>query len=142
MGGRKTDPRKLAAIENDQIKFEGNPCAKCNTTIRYTKNGCCVNCQENRHRPDIYERSKRKQMLRDRYGITTEDYDLLLQEQSGVCKVCNKTCSTGRRLSVDHDHKTGKIRGLLCRNCNVALGYLGDNPLLFERCVLYLDGKL
>jgi len=62
-----------------------------------------------------------------RFGITVDEYHALLIKQNHVCAICGNPCSTRRWLSVDHDHETGKVRGLLCAKCNTGLGLLGDN---------------
>ena len=78
--------------------------------------------------------------LRYHYQITLERYNAVLAEQGGVCAICRKFEVTKRtnRLVVDHDHATGKIRGLLCHRCNCGLGYLKDDPVLIERAGEYL----
>lgn len=58
--------------------------------------------------------------------------------QNGVCAICRHECERGRALSVDHDHCTGQIRGLLCSNCNLVLGLFGDNPELFMAAADYV----
>ncbi|MGE0576133.1 MAG: endonuclease VII domain-containing protein [Reyranella sp.] len=60
--------------------------------------------------------------------------------QEGRCKICRRPAEEGqwKVLRVDHDHATGKIRGLLCHHCNVALGHFGDSPELLERAAEYL----
>jgi hypothetical protein len=75
--------------------------------------------------------------LRWRYGIKQEVYEALLQKQNGVCAIC-KGLPAKRMLDVDHDHNTGTVRGLLCSNCNTALGLLKDNPELLEVAKMYL----
>lgn len=65
----------------------------------------------------------REFLLGDRYGITLIDYDNMLLEQNGGCKICGRHPKK-YRLSIDHDHKTNKVRGLLCVSCNRALGRL------------------
>lgn len=78
-----------------------------------------------------------------RYGITVEEYDGLLSRQGGVCAICRQPCRTGQRLTIDHDHDTGAIRGLLCRNCNAGLGNFNDDPGQLERALAYLrEGPL
>lgn len=79
--------------------------------------------------PEKLKLSQRKVQLKRKYGITIEKYEELLQKQNGHCAFCNKTPDQERYgvLSVDHDHVTGKIRGLLCMTHNRALGVLGDN---------------
>jgi hypothetical protein len=84
----------------------------------------------------------RESKLRVKFGITPEAYEALLQRQGGVCAICAKAETTGRRLAVDHCHKTGRIRGLLCALCNTAIGKLGDSPELVERALNYLREKL
>lgn len=83
---------------------------------------------------------QRKYQLRDKYGITEEDYERMLTEQEGKCGICFRTEPTGRwkRLAVDHDHQTGKIRGLLCDKCNRGMGLLEDSIELLENAVKYL----
>jgi hypothetical protein len=87
------------------------------------------------------QRSKYRAInLKLRYGITPEEYDELLVSQNGVCAICGEECSTGRRLSVDHDHETGRVRGLLCSKCNYGIGHLKTVENL-ERAIDYLENK-
>jgi hypothetical protein len=72
--------------------------------------------------------------LRRRYGITAEHYDQMLAEQDGLCAICRE--APGEQ--VDHDHATKRVRGLLCFNCNGALGQFRDRPELMLRAVAYL----
>ena len=72
-----------------------------------------------------------------KYGITLEEYNGLLEKQKGKCAIC-KTITSKRRLDVDHCHETGKIRGLLCLNCNAALGNFKDDPILLRTAIEYL----
>lgn len=72
------------------------------------------------------------------YGITSEDYAAVLEHQGGVCAMCLQR-PVSKRLAVDHDHRTGEVRGLLCSRCNHdLLGSLHDSPALAWRAVLYL----
>ena len=73
----------------------------------------------------------------DRFGITPEDYKRMLAEQKGVCAICNKP-DNKRRLSLDHYHETGQIRGLLCANCNHLLGNAQDNEDTLLAAIQYL----
>lgn len=91
------------------------------------------------HKPSFMaKRTKADYHLRQTFGITLEDYDQMLDEQNGVCAICGKPeTSTSRygnvkRLSVDHDHKTGKIRSLLCDICNKNLGVYENGKEQFE----------
>lgn len=75
-------------------------------------------------------------LLRD-FGITIEEYELMLLNQNYKCKICDKP-ETKRAMSVDHCHKTGKIRGLLCMKCNCAIGFLYEDPVIIKNCLKYL----
>ncbi len=76
--------------------------------------------------------------LKKRHGITKDDYEEMLANQGGVCGICHKPPPEGQYLHVDHDHKTGRIRGLLCRQCNIGLGNLGDDASLIDKISEYL----
>jgi Recombination endonuclease VII len=73
-----------------------------------------------------------------RYGISLQEYNAKLEEQNNVCKLCLSSCTTGRRLAVDHCHTTGKVRGLLCKNCNQALGLFKESADLIEKAADYI----
>ncbi len=77
--------------------------------------------------------------FKHRYGISNSDYEAMLQEQDGVCKICKGKPIARARLSVDHCHKTGKVRGLLCLLCNSALGKFKDDKILLARAIVYLE---
>lgn len=85
---------------------------------------------------------RRRRRLAD-YGLTPEQFDAIVEAQGGRCRICGDP-PTGRwkRLHVDHDHKTGAIRGLLCVGCNRAIGYLSDSPERARRVADYLEGRL
>ena len=84
---------------------------------------------------------QRKYQLRDKYGITEEDYDKMFLEQQGKCAICETTEQTGKwqRFGVDHCHKTGKVRALLCNECNRGMGLLKDNADLLRKAANYLE---
>ena len=80
------------------------------------------------------------------YGITIEQYESMLMQQNNVCAICLRAeTATNRgkvkRLAVDHCHTTGKVRGLLCHNCNTTLGKYEDKPELIKRFIEYLEDK-
>ncbi len=99
-----------------------------------------------------YEKNKKKVLaqmwakaLSTKYGITVDIYQDMLIEQNGVCKICNKPetlvdkrYGTLIRLAVDHDHETGKVRGLLCNNCNRMLGFVKDDTALLMAMYKYI----
>ena len=71
----------------------------------------------------------REKHLQKKYGISQADYEQMLEEQQGCCAICGieeKYCEN-QRLAVDHNHKTEKVRALLCKKCNQAIGLLQDN---------------
>jgi len=73
------------------------------------------------------------------YGLTPKQYWAIYKEQDGCCYICWRAQGISRRLCVDHDHRTGKVRGLLCRHCNRdVLGFLREDVGAFERAVKYL----
>lgn len=82
--------------------------------------------------------AKREYMLRRFYGITLHDYNCLLVFQNHTCAICDKPEPGRRCLAVDHDHKTGAVRGLLCTRCNQALGFFRDDRHILNRAVEYL----
>jgi hypothetical protein len=98
--------------------------------------------------PDGNRRYFRNHHLVKTYGITIEQYEVIYKEQRGVCAICGSLPDLPKhgvaRLVVDHDHATGKIRGLLCNNCNSGLGIIGDTIEHLERALAYLkqhEGK-
>ncbi len=91
----------------------------------------------------------RARTLKSRYGITAEDYNRMVAEQKGVCAICGNA-ETQKRVSlsgkvrllglfVDHDHKTGKVRALLCNKCNQAVAYFGENIEYLANAISYLQ---
>jgi hypothetical protein len=70
------------------------------------------------------------------YGINKEQYEELMKLQGNVCKIC----SSAGKLHVDHNHSTGKVRGLLCAKCNKALGLFKENKNSLAKAIEYLDG--
>lgn len=81
---------------------------------------------------------RREKDLRRRYGITQEDYIKMWEEQDGKCKLCGK--KPEGYLDIDHDHKTGRVRGLLCRGCNLMLDEMLEKSITEGDLKGYLDG--
>jgi len=77
------------------------------------------------------------------YGITLEQFNKTLQKQDGCCAICDEVSSHKRHkhLSVDHDHKTGKVRGILCDNCNQGLGKFKECRKLLMKAAEYLNAE-
>lgn len=105
-----------------------------------TSAGICSACGE----AEVFEYGKCRPCLarykywhkvKQKYGLTREDWDRLYADQDGRCALCLKARD---ELVVDHCHETNVVRGLLCRGCNVALGKLGDNVESIMRVIAYL----
>ena len=77
---------------------------------------------------------------RSNYGLSIEDYNALLAQQGGACAICRK--QPEQRLCVDHCHVTKKVRRLLCRRCNLGIGYFHDDPSLLRLAAAYLEAFL
>lgn len=91
-----------------------------------------------------YLRREREKFLTKKYGISIEVYNEMLEEQGGVCAICQSpesatTRGTVRALCVDHDHATGAVRALLCNSCNSALGQAGDDPERLRAMAEYIE---
>ncbi|AZS07974.1 endonuclease VII [Gordonia phage Kabocha] len=76
--------------------------------------------------PDVW----RKQA----YGMAAGEFDMMRKRQRNRCAICKRR----RKLFVDHDHKTGKVRGLLCHHCNTGIGMLEDSPVYMRRAITYV----
>lgn len=79
-----------------------------------------------------------EKQLWDRFKIYPEVYWEMYVRQRGVCKICKNPQMVGTKLDVDHDHATGKIRGLLCRHCNTGIGLLRDSANLLFEALIYI----
>lgn len=77
--------------------------------------------------------------IRRHYGVEPEQYQAMGEEQKWVCAICGNQTSNGFRLAVDHDHKTRKVRGLLCESCNNGIGRFKDDPELLRKAACYLE---
>lgn len=91
--------------------------------------------------PDAWERHRRRSWLKQKYGITPERYDDILSTQGGVCAICKQPPDDprGYRMHVDHDHATGRVRGILCGPCNQGIGRLGDSIERLRAAIEYLQ---
>lgn len=111
--------------------------ARCKTY--YEKNKEKINARHRTYNKKNRDKKKASDLKR-KFGISLHEYDLMLTEQKGKCACCgihqNKLTM---RFAVDHDHDTGLIRGLLCGNCNTAIGKLGDNIEGLMKALNYLE---
>ena len=142
----------------NHVEGESRPCTKCNieqpsgnfALIKnqydgfYRASWCkkCTAVGVHRYRsenPEMAAGIMRRTDLKRRFGITPEEYDVMLASQGGGCAICH-TIPGARRLAVDHSHITGVVRGLLCDLCNTALGKFGDSPILLQAAIDYFNG--
>jgi len=104
-------------------------CSGCKRILpksRFSKNQAyCVDCA-------------REYQWRIKFGLTPEDVYKIYLQQNGKCAICGKEGKQNQNLAIDHDKKTGSIRGLLCSKCNTGIGLLGDNLEGLMEAVRYL----
>lgn len=89
--------------------------------------------------PDEYKRKNREAWRRWRYKISTQQYEEMFRKQNGSCAICGYQYTDGRILQIDHDHKTGEVRGLLCKKCNTYIGMIKENIEIIDRMKNYLN---
>jgi hypothetical protein len=112
------------------------------TLKSYYKHHAKRRAEQNARGPEYIRAS----VIKSLYGITPEEYEVLLKKQKGVCAICKRPERLKNRyrgicrLHIDHDHKTNKVRGLLCSTCNFALGGFNDNPTYLLNAINYLKG--
>ena len=137
--------------------YHGKPCINCGHTKRYVKQQACVKCvldKRNHYARNNREREKERSRqyyaqntekcrtmsenwrLNRMYGLTVEGRDELAARQEGKCAIC---AEVPEKLHIDHCHTHGHVRGLLCGNCNRALGLLKENTKSLEAAIAYLN---
>ena len=124
------EKKERSEYHKDSARADGitSYCKKCklNTNKAWRKNN-----------PEEMKQSQRRTRRKREYGVSGEDYDNMLLEQNNKCAICKD--AIGYEASVDHDHKTKKVRGLLCGKCNSGIGLLKDNPEILRSAALYLE---
>ena len=121
------------SLNDFNLSKKGEPMPYCKTcgTKRYKK--------AHKKRKERWVGKRAEWNLIKKHGITFKDYNMLLEKQEGKCAICDThQKNLKRRLVVDHDHKTDKIRGLLCYSCNSGLGLFKDDPILLIKASNYL----
>jgi hypothetical protein len=142
------DPRRYCKRCREAEPAEGfykkaglmcRPCHITNVTARRAHRRVAFNAVEKaRYQRDPAIRRRKQARV---YGLTPDQYEALFIRQAGVCAICRcperiKTAS----LCIDHDHKSGLVRGLLCRRCNAAIGLMGEDRTTLLRALAYLRG--
>ena len=97
----------------------------------------CKSCNREYHRKYQTEHYAKKRSAKNA-GISVAEYDKILDEQNGRCAICGTLPSGKKSFAIDHDHETGKIRGLLCTRCNPMLGFAQDSREILLKAVEYL----
>ncbi len=105
----------------------------------------CSNQYYRDHREKELRRMKQRYLCKgkeelfiSKYGLSYNEWKELWYAQDGRCVVCDKFFAETKDICVDHDHKTGKVRSLLCKRCNIGIGLFDDDPKLFENVMEYL----
>jgi len=129
--------------ENRQMKT--TPKIKAYMAARY-KAKRDVYLKDRKNYREKFPEKVRSSKLKAAFGITSEQYQQMLVDQSGVCAICRKAetaihpaSKKIRALAVDHDHETSKVRALLCHRCNSILGYVKDSSLWLHAAATYLE---
>ena len=100
----------------------------------------CTECVATGVRKTVNKDKRRNYDLNRNYGIDNDMYLQMLSEQNGCCKICNISEEENKsKLHVDHNHKTGKVRGLLCSRCNTAIGKFKEDPEIIKRAIEYIE---
>ena len=120
---------KACNLAAKAIRYRLNPQAAIERTRRWRQENPerYAAAQRRIKQSPTVKRRERARHLEKKYGIGLEQYEEMLAAQGGGCAICGKRPRPDSSLHVDHDHGTGEIRGLLCFNCNNALGYLNDD---------------
>lgn len=131
----------------DRSEFSKSKDGKYGPILRTECKACqAINARDwYRNNPQRANDNRRRWQLKKEYGLTVDQYNAMREAQGGACAICGEDepsehgrTGTKFRLSVDHDHKTGAVRSLLCQKCNRAIGLFGDNPELVQKAVEYL----
>lgn len=146
----KTRKPRKSRIEGRTEKY----CPECQRTLpieefgknRTSTDGLTAYCKPCHSKKGRLNREKkwgstRHYHLVQRYGITAEEVDVLLEKQRGLCAICSLIPDPKLRnpWHVDHDHSTGRVRGILCHSCNTALGNFKDDPEILRKALEYLQ---
>ncbi len=123
-GSRKRERAKY--IENNRERF--NAAARARSLAYYYAN-----------KETVLAKIREREIMK--YGLTTESYSEMLAKQGGKCRICGRDRTDTRRgnLCIDHDHKSGRVRGLLCQNCNTGIGMFSDDVSKMRAAIAYLE---
>lgn len=120
--------------------FSGVPCKHGHTAQRRVSNRSCTECNK-KWAKEMSPQRRKNHKLKSLYGISLEEYNKINESQNNVCAICKSPCNIKKILSVDHDHNTSFVRGLLCHNCNTGLGNFKDSEQLLAAAIKYLNNN-
>lgn len=146
LGYVKGEPRRFIVGHASKARNRSIVCFRCGRTELgpYMQKYCseCGSLVDANNRDAAIKRYRisvggnRGAHIKQRYGLSLDEYDAIFRRQYGRCSICKRR---GQKLYVDHNHATGEVRGLLCRLCNSGIGYLRDDVKLLRAAVEYLE---
>lgn len=160
---KKIKLSKQRAKLKDKIKIEYKTCSSCKEQLhisnfykyKLSKDGYMYRCKAcdaeatktaRKNKKELYSIMYRKRNLKSKYNMGIDDYESLLASQNYACAICGTKNPAGENskkvlpsFAVDHEHISGRIRGLLCNTCNRALGFMRDSPELLKSAANYLE---
>lgn len=129
MKNRKVLPTtKVCGACNRELSMDEYPTDNSRWDHKYPYCKDCANAKS---------RSRNHAVRLQRHGLSSNEYDTLLDLQNGICAICDRPS----KLHIDHDHATGKVRGLLCRSCNHGLGNFKDDTTILVSAIKYLNNN-
>ena len=143
-------------IKYGHLLLETRECRKCgevknllesfyrqrkDPTLKSSYSYECKECTVERVKKNHNPSRSRRLHLKRKYGLTFAEFDKMLTEQNNSCAICKSSVAGGKsnRFMVDHDHETGRVRGLLCKSCNIALGEAKDDLTTLKNMINYLS---
>jgi len=126
----------MCGIEKPLTAFQKDPKASCGHQSR------CQRCKTNitrewrKKNPDKNKAQRHRQRLK-RYGLTEGDFDRMVEKSGGRCEICGAQ----EELHIDHNHQTGRVRGLICQNCNIAIGKSHERIPILQNMIHYLTSR-
>lgn len=142
--------RDIAKTKGELKYFTGIACKNGHLAERWVNGANCVECLKNirieHKKTEKYKettkayvkkyRPKQREML---YGLTDQQYQTMLWNQNYSCKICKERLNLDKRTHIDHCHKTKKVRGILCHNCNLGIGFFKHKSPLLREAALYCE---
>ncbi len=124
---------------NFYVGSDGHPRQKCKRCMS-KDNEAWRRANPEKHKRAYQVRNHRSN-LKTRFGMSVEEYNVLVAQSDGVCGICREPESRERKLCLDHDHQTGALRGFLCSRCNLLLGNASDSVELLKQAIRYLRSE-